>query len=497
MPTVVAVGLGPASDDLMTTAARERIASATTVRLRTRRHPAAAAFPDVESFDRLYEEASDFEALYQTIADELVRLAASDPSGTVVYAVPGSPSVAERAVAILGDRDDVDLVVVPGLSFLDLACTALSIDPVAVGLRLGDALALPNRLRGPGPLLLAQAHSRDVLAGIALRVDDDLAGSALTAIVLHHLGLPDERVETLSIAELASFRDPDHLTSVYLEGLRTPGEALEDLIELMDELRERCPWDRVQTHTSLGRYLLEESYEALDALESLAAALDDEAEHGATQHSAASVRSSGHHVEEELGDVLFQLVFHARLGIEEGLFDLCTIADGVHRKLVARHPHVFAGAVADTPDAVAERWEALKRDEKGRDSVMDGIPDALPALSLMAKVRRKSLAAGLEMRGATELLDAARDALSRLAPQSGMPDDASIGADRASTDAIGVALEAVCDLARLVGVDPEQALRDRARAAAALVRAHESKYQAGHDEAGSVDASQPRRSERE
>jgi tetrapyrrole methylase family protein/MazG family protein len=460
----------------MTTTAHDRVMGATTVRLRTRRHPAAAAFPGVQSFDQLYEAASDFEALYQSIGDELVRLATSDPRGTVVYAVPGSPSVAERSIAMLGERDDVDLVIVPGLSFIDLACAALSIDPIAVGLRLGDALELPDRLRGHGPLLLAQAHSRDVLADVALLVDSDLVGSDVTAVVLHHLGLPDERVERLSIVELASFRDPDHLTSVYLEGLRGPGDAVDDLVGLMDELRERCPWDRVQTHTSLGRYLLEESYEALDALEALAAALDDEAEHGATPDSATLVRAAAHHAEEELGDVLFQLVFHARLGIEEGLFDLRGVADAVRHKIVARHPHVFADAVATTPDVVAARWEELKRDEKGRDSVMDGIPDALPALSLMAKVRRKSLAAGLGMRDAPALLDATRDALSRLSLEPGMPDDATIGADRESTEAIGVALEAVCDLARLVGVDPEQALRDRARAAAAVVRAHESRY---------------------
>jgi tetrapyrrole methylase family protein/MazG family protein len=497
VPTVVAVGLGPAGADLMTTAALETVSRATTARLRTRRHPAATAFPGVESFDQLYEAAPDFESLYQSIADELVRLATTDPRGTVVYAVPGSPSVAERTVAILGDRDDLDLVIVPGLSFVDLACATLCIDPIAVGLRLGDALELPDRLGGRGPLLLAQAHSRDVLADVALRVDDDLESSEATAVVLHHLGLPDERVERRSIGELASFRDPDHLTSVYLEGLRGPGDAVDDLVELMDVLRERCPWDRVQTHTSLGRYLLEESYEALDALETLAAALDDEAAHGATPDSAGLVRAAGHHAEEELGDVLFQLVFHARLGIDEGLFDLRSVADAVRHKLVGRHPHVFADAVATTPDAVAARWEALKRDEKGRDSVMDGIPDALPALSLMAKVRRKSLAAGLEMRDAPALLDAARDALSRLPLEPGMTDDATIGADRESTEAIGVALEAVCDLARLVGVDPEQALRDRARAAAALVRAHELRYRAARDEAGSVAASEARRSEGE
>jgi tetrapyrrole methylase family protein / MazG family protein len=365
-----------------------------------------------------------------------------------------------------------------------------------VGLRLGDALELPDRLRGPGPLLLAQAHSSEVLADVALRVDD-LVAAEVTAVVLHHLGLPDERVETLAIGELASFDGADHLTCVYLEGLRTAGDAIEDLVALMDELRARCPWDRVQTHLSLGRYLLEESYEALDALESLAAALDDEAAHGATAASAAAVQAAGRHVEEELGDVLFQLVFHARLGIDEGLFDLRGVADGVRHKLVARHPHVFGDATATTPDAVAARWEALKRDEKGRESIMDGIPDALPALSLMAKVRRKSLAAGLEMPARSSLLGVVGEALARLEVAPAMPDDASIGADRASTEAIGLALEAVCDLARLVGVDPEQALRDRARAASALVRAHESRYQVARDEPGSVDASEARRSERE
>lgn len=494
---MVAVGLGPAGAELMTTAASDALRGATTVRLRTRRHPAADSFALVQSYDELYESAPDFEVLYQSIADDLVRLAAADPSDTVVYGVPGSPSVAERTVAILAERDDVDLVMVPGLSFVDLACTSLSIDPIAVGLRLGDALRLPDRLRGPGPVLLAQAHSSDVLAEIALRVDDELADGDVTAVVLHHLGLPDARVERLAIGALASFGEPDHLTSVYLEGLRTPGDAIEDLVELMDELRERCPWDAVQTHTSLGRYLLEESYEALDALELLATALDDEAVRGATAHSATSVRAAASHVEEELGDVLFQLVFHAKLGIEEGLFDLRGIADTVRNKLIARHPHVFGDAIATTPDDVAARWEAIKRDEKGRTSVMDGIPDALPALSLMAKVRRKSLAAGLEMPDASTLAGTVREAIARLPERPRMPDDATIGADRASTEAIGLALQAVCDLARLVGVDPEQALRDRARAASALVRAHEARYQVATDAAGSVDGSDARRSERE
>jgi tetrapyrrole methylase family protein/MazG family protein len=471
VPTVVAVGLGPAGPDLVSPATRERLTEATTARLRTRRHPAAVAFPGVESFDDLYERAPDFETLYGWICDELVALAARDPDGTVVYAVPGSPSVAERTVAMLGARTDVDVTILPAVSFVDLACAALRLDPVDAGLRLGDALALPERLRGPGPLLLAQAHSPAVLADVALRVPADVGGDPVRAVVLHHLGLDDEHVVAMPIESLGTFREADHLTSVFVPALRTAGDATEDLVELMAELRARCPWDRVQTHGSLARYLLEEAYEAIDAIESLATALGRGADGDDASH--ATVDAAARHAEEELGDLLFQVVFHAHLAAEEGLFDLRGVANAVREKLVARHPHVFGDAVAATPDAVASRWEDLKRAEKGRASVMDGIPDALPALSLMAKVRRKSLAAGLAMPGRGELVAAVTAALSALPASGPLPDDATIGHDAAATSAIGRALESICDLARLVGVDPEQALRDRARSLSALVRATE------------------------
>jgi tetrapyrrole methylase family protein/MazG family protein len=465
VPTVVAVGLGPAGAELVTPAARARLEGAAVVRLRTRRHPAADAFPGVESFDELYERAPDFETLYGWIADALVALARDAADGSVVYAVPGSPSVAERTVALLAARDDVALVVEPAVSFVDLACAALRIDPVDAGLRLADALA-PARLRGPGPLLIGQAHSPAVLADLALRLDADLATDAATVTVLHHLGLPDERVVELAVADLGTFEAADHLTTVYVPRRRTAGDATEDLVELMATLRARCPWDRVQTHASLGRYLLEESYEALDAVEALAAALEPGAD-------AATLAPASRHVEEELGDLLFQVVFHAHLASEEGLFDLRGVVDAVSEKLTSRHPHVFGDAIATTPDAVATRWEDLKRAEKGRESVLDGIPDALPALSLMAKVRRKALATGLSMPAHETLTATVRDALDALPARASLPDDAAIGQDRGATIAIGRALAALCDLARLHGVDPEQALRARIRALGAEVRAAE------------------------
>lgn len=497
-PTVIAVGLGPAGAEYLSSGAIDRIEGASTVRLRTHRHPAAERFADLESFDALYDAASDFDALYARIADELVALASADAHGTVVYAVPGSPLVAERTVAILRARDDVDLVVVPSISFIDLACAAMGIDPLDSGLRLADALSLPERLRGPGPVLIAQAHSPSVLSDIALRVDIDLADDVPTAVVLHHLGLHDESVVSMSLGELGGFDHPDHLTSVYLPALRTAGDATEDLVALMAELRARCPWDQVQTHASLARHLLEEAYETLDAIDGLVRALDAQTTGAATTATAAAVEAAGAHVAEELGDLLFQVVFHAHLGEEEGLFDLRAIADGVRTKLVGRHPHVFSDAIATTPDAVATRWEELKREEKGRDSVMDGIPVQLPSLSLMAKVRRKAMAAGVELEGRDALLAAARRAIDAL-PAREVADDATIGEDRAATAAIGALLESACDLARGLGVDAEQALRDRALALMASVRAMEQAdgYRAGRATGGSVVATEARSDDEE
>ena len=153
------------------------------------------------------------------------------------------------------------------------------------------------------------------------------------------------------------------------------------LEELVATLRAECPWDRVQTHGSLMPHLLEESYEVLDALREL-----DTAEEGGEPSRLAA---SAGHLEEELGDLLFQIVFHARLAEEAGRFTLADVARGVHDKLVHRHPHVFGDGDAATAEEVRANWEEIKREEKGRASVTEGIPPDLPALLLSTKLQTK------------------------------------------------------------------------------------------------------------
>ena len=154
-------------------------------------------------------------------------------------------------------------------------------------------------------------------------------------------------------------------------------ESTDRLVEVMDVLRSPggCPWDAEQTHESLARYLLEETYEALEAMDS-----------GDTVA-----------LKEELGDLLLQVVFHARIAQEtDSTFTLDAIADAVVEKLERRHPHVFTDVVFETTEQLEENWAAVKRAEKQRESVVDGVPTALPALQLATQLLYRSRKLNIE-----------------------------------------------------------------------------------------------------
>jgi tetrapyrrole methylase family protein / MazG family protein len=432
-PVVRVVGLGPGDATLLTRRTFDLLIEAPIVRLRTRVHPAAAAFLDLASYDDLYERAESFDALYEAIVVDLIELARRAPGGEVLYAVPGSPIVAERTVELLLASPEVETVLETAVSVIDVACAAMRRDPMASGLRVVDALANPEPLRGPGPLLVLQTYSTEILASVADRLP-----STTIVTVLHHVGLSDEVIVEVTAAELTTFGDVDHLTSLWIDGLRTAGEAMDDLVAFMRRLRAECPWDQEQTHASLTRHLLEEAYETLDALEAFVRVEDGDASDEAA------------HVEEELGDLLFQIVFHAELGDEEELFNLATIADNVRDKLIGRHPHVFGDVKVSDSNDVAARWEVLKRDEKGRESVTDGIAWQLPALILYTKLLRKATLVELR-RDAEASRNSALDALRAVALERDGVDDAQSSSDVDTH--WGDAVTALVEMAQWAGVD--------------------------------------------
>ena len=454
------VGLGPAGSDLITAGTLAVLAEAPQVFLRTGRHPAASAVEGARTFDHHYESADTFEDVYRTIVADLVDAALA--GGPVAYAVPGSPTVAERTVVLLaGDprvvSGEVTVVVHPSVSFLDLAFARLGVDPVDAAVRIVDAERFAVDAAGErGPLLVAQCWSRQVLSEVKLSVE---TAPDAPVTVLHHLGLADERVTAVAWDDMDRSFEPDHLTSLWVPRLAAPVAAeLVSLDELVHTLRERCPWDQRQTHASLGRHLLEESYEVLEAIDAVAAADASDVTPDEDVDDAVA------HLEEELGDLLFQVYFHATLAAEEGRFTLADVARGVNDKLVARHPHVFGDVSAETADDVAANWEAIKKVEKGRASVTEGIPAALPALALAAKLQRKATAIGMVLPGLADEAVRVADAAARLADDGagavGAVADGQGGArDRA--DAVGDLLFAAVAVARALGVDPETALLSR------------------------------------
>ena len=194
----------------------------------------------------------------------------------------------------------------------------------------------------------------------------------------------------------------------------TPSALLE-VVAMMRRLRAECGWKAAQTHRTLARHLLEETYETLEAIES----------------------GDDNHLREELGDLLLQVLFHAAVAEEDGRFDLEDVAGGLRTKLLHRNPHVFGELVETDPARINEAWEAAKASEKQRDDLWEGIPAALPALAFAAKVLDRHERAGVEA----------------VVPPT----------DPAPEVAIGEELLATVERARTAGVDPEQALRDAVR----------------------------------
>ena len=285
-----------------------------------------------------------------------------------------------------------------------------------------------RRLVSDDGLPLARAVSA---AGHRVEVLEAVTGSSL---------LESARVQDVVwlASDAEADRLPTELATAIVGGSQTevevlhasydvPGSRLLDLVTVMDQLRLNCPWDREQTHRSLASYLIEETYETLEAIESGDLA----------------------HLLEELGDLLLQVVFHARLAEEtdplEGGFDIDAVAGGIVDKLVHRHPHVFAGLDVAGVDEVEANWERLKSAEKGRASVLDGVPMALPALALAHKVLGRAARVGVEPSPGVEPVETLGDRLLALVVES-----------------------------RAAGVDPEQELRDAVRRLAASVRAAES-----------------------
>ena len=210
-------------------------------------------------------------------------------------------------------------------------------------------------------------------------------------------------------------------------------EELGRLYDLTRKLREECPWDRKQTQESIIAYTIEETYELADTIARRA------------EHGDAAVQG-------ELGDLLFQVYFLACVAEEHGLYDLGDVAAGIHAKLVRRHPHIFAEATADTPEAVRQNWEVIKREAEGREGIFHEIPGSFPSTLLAQKLQQRAAAVGFDWEHPSRVMEKIDEELGELKESIDRKDQKDVAGE------LGDLLFTTVNLARALGIDAEQAL---------------------------------------
>jgi len=441
MPGITLLGLGPGNPDQLTREAWDVLSSADEVWLRTRQHLTVNALPptiNLHSFDELYENGETFDQVYDAIVEKVLELGRR-PEG-VIYAVPGHPFVAETTspkIARLARDEGLATRVVEGLSFLEPTFSALGLDPYP-RLTLFDAMEL-STAHVPAfppdmPVLIAQIYSRLVASEVKMTLNEVYPDEHPVQL-LHAVGTKDELVEELKLYEIDRSEHIGLLTSLYVPSLGE-GTSFEAFQEIIAHLRapDGCPWDREQTHQSLRTHLMEEAYEALEAID----------------------RGDMDGMQEEFGDLLLQIVLHAQIANEEGKFSINSLIKNIYDKIVRRHPHVFGDLALDGVKGVLQNWEKLKEAErkdngKKEKGLLDGVPQALPALTQAQEYQDRAARVGFDWPVVDGVLDKVAEEIQEIKSAT---NEAELAEE------IGDLFFALVNLARWKKIDAESALRE-------------------------------------
>jgi tetrapyrrole methylase family protein / MazG family protein len=456
--TITIIGLGPGSIEDLTLEVHNLLAQAAqdeqAVYFRTLIHPTVEPLKQllptlrIESFDRLYDESEDWHGLYQEIAAEVCDLASQQP---IIYAVPGHPLIGEisvQNVLRLARERNISTAIVSGLSFIEPVCTLLNLDPFNSGVQIIDATELamlkPEEIAGKivptVPLLVVQVYNRRLASGVKLALGECYPDEWDVQLVRAAGVNSEAAIHAMPLYELDRNSFANHLSTLYvppvdaLSAHRLP-ETLRYITMRLRRDPDGCPWDRQQTHASVTRYLLEEAYEVVEAIE------EEDIEHLA----------------EELGDLLLQVYLHAEIARQEGNFSLGDVYEHVNTKLIRRHPHVFGTIEANTPDQVVKNWETIKRQERAeagkdvaRESLLDGVPPASPALSASQMYQKRAAKVGFEFITLEDVYTKLNEELLELRGASTREEQ---------LEEIGDLLFIVAKLATFLRLDPEEALR--------------------------------------
>ena len=435
------VGLGPGAKEALTIGTVWELERCSNIFLRTEKHPTVEYLKEkninFNTYDSIYETMESFDEVYLNIAKDLIKK--HSELGDLVYAVPGHPLVAEKSVFNLIEEckeNNIEYKVVPAVSFIDAMMEGLMIDPIE-GLKVIDAFDINNQILDKRiGTVVTQVYNPLIASEVKIKLleqyDDETEIFYVRAAGIEG----QESIRKIPLYELDMQEDIDYLTSIYIPKDLNNKKDFNDLLEIVEILRGEngCPWDREQTHKSLEKALVEESYEVIDAID----------------------RNDDDGLIEELGDVLLQVVFHASIGKEDGYFDMNEIIAGICNKMISRHPHVFGNTDSiNTSNDVLTKWDELKKTEKGYDTLseeMKGITKGLPSLLRAHKIQNKAKKVGFDFEDINSVMDKLKEEIQEVIDVYNAKNMDKI------KDEVGDLLFSCVNVARFLDVDEELAL---------------------------------------
>ena len=371
-PSITVVSLGPGDPDLVNPKTIRTLENAACLILLTGKHRmsqwlSGRGIP-FSTLDGFFEEAADFEELRNMISAHLWDKARIS---SLVYAVPDASSdLSVRTLYRTMPASGI-ITVIPGTGYSDVFLSSSLSSLCESDLRILPAYELLTKIPDPDTSLLVVELDNALLAGQVKCLLSDYLEDEKEVVFLQGEKAP----RFIPLYELDRQHGYDHQSAVLIPAsvsLQRSRFLFNDLVHIMDRLRSPggCPWDREQTHTSLRPYLIEEAWECVAAID----------------------QNDMDHLSEELGDLLFQIVFHASIGSSFDEFTLVDVISSICRKMIRRHPHVFAGSSFSDHEALRISWETIKREETGRQTVPESLEDvseALPSLKYAEKMLKK------------------------------------------------------------------------------------------------------------
>jgi tetrapyrrole methylase family protein / MazG family protein len=442
MNTITIVGLGAGDLEQLPLGVYRLIKESEALFLRTKEHPVVKDFAAegvaFHSFDEIYEKHDRFEQVYEEITEVLVSHAEAGP---LVYAVPGHPLVAEKTVQLLLElhrQGKIEVKVGGGQSFIDALFASVGADPID-GFQLLDGTSLRLQdIHMNQQLIIGQVYDAFIASEVKLTLME-LYPYDYEVMLVTAAGSKEEKVERIPLVELDRAAGLSNLTSLYVPAVKEMESAFKQygtLREIISTLRgpDGCPWDREQTHQSLKRYLIEETYELLEAID------EDDIDH----------------IIEELGDVLLQVMLHAQIGEDEGMFTMEEVIESIASKMVRRHPHVFGTVDVENAEQVKLNWDKIKQQEKGgseeSSSMLKDIAKGMPALLKSYEYQKKAAKAGFDWPDSKGAWDKIWEEIKEFEKEVENGNETEI------TKEFGDILFALVNVARFYNVFPEEAL---------------------------------------